>query len=397
MPRHVPLVALLAAVTAIGPFALQALTPALPSVSGEFRVPTAVTQLMLSLSLVTTAFATLVWGPLSDRLGRRPMLVAGMALAALGSGAAALAPGIWPAILGRLVQAAGAAAGAVLARAVAQDLYGRERASGVIGQITAVMVLAPMLAPVLSGLIVETVGWRGVFALSGLAALVLAAWSRLGLRETAPPRAPDMPLAFLRGFAEVARVRAFWSHGCFGAASLAAFLFFVGAAPYVMQEAYGAGPAVYGIAFIPLAAAYMLANMACGWVTAHWGPRRTILAGSALTLGAMSVGLVAMALGFENPLGLMVPALCHSIGAGISVPNAVAGAVGAAPERAGAASGLFGFLQFMAGAASAQVAGFVPHGVAMPTVAGMAVLSAIGLAGYVALEAKARPAPARRA
>lgn len=317
MPRHLPLVALLAAVTAIGPFALQALTPALPSVSGELRVPTALTQLMLSLSLVATAFATLVWGPLSDRLGRRPMLVAGMALAALGSGAAALAPGIWPAILGRLVQAAGAAAGAVLARAVAQDLYGRERASGVIGQITAVMVLAPMLAPVLSGLIVETVGWRGVFALSGLAALVLAAWSRLGLRETAPPRAPDTPLAFLRGFAEVARVRAFWSHGCFGAASLAAFLFFVGAAPYVMQEAYGAGPAVYGIAFIPLAAAYMLANMACGWVTAHWGRRRTILTGGALTLGAMGVGLVAMALGFENPLGpLRLPAVHGGRGLG---------------------------------------------------------------------------------
>jgi DHA1 family bicyclomycin/chloramphenicol resistance-like MFS transporter len=396
MPRHVPLVALLAAVTAIGPFALQALTPALPSVSDEFAVAPALTQLMLSLSLVATAFATLVWGPLSDRLGRRPMLVAGMLLAALGSGLAALAPGIWPAILGRLVQAAGAAAGAVLARAVAQDLYGRERASAVIGQITAVMVLAPMLAPVLSGLIVETVGWRGVFALSGAGALALAAWSGLGLRETAPGAEPGAPLAFLRGFAEVAGMRAFWSNACFGAASLAAFLFFVGAAPYVMQEAYGAGPAVYGIAFIPLAAAYMLANMVCGRVTARWGPRRAILTGGALTLGAMGAGLLAMALGFDNPLGLMVPALCHSIGAGISVPNAVAGAVGAAPDRAGAASGLFGFLQFMAGAVAAQAAGFLPHAAATPTVAGMAVISAIGVLGYLLLEGKPRAA-ARRA
>lgn len=396
MPRHVPLVALLAAVTAIGPFALQALTPALPSVSDAFGVTPALTQLMLSLSLVATAVATLLWGPLSDRLGRRPMLVAGMLLAALGSGLAALAPGIWPAILGRLVQAAGAAAGAVLARAVAQDLYGRERASGVIGQITAAMVLAPMLAPALSGLIIETVGWRGVFALSGAAALALAVWLGLGLRETAPRGEPGAPLAFLRGFARVAGMRAFWSNACFGAASLAAFLFFVGAAPYVMQEAYGAGPAVYGIAFIPLAVAYMLSNMACGWVTARWGPRRAILSGGGLTLGAMGAGLLAMAVGFDNPLGLMVPALFHSIGAGISVPNAVAGAVGAAPERAGAASGLFGFLQFMAGAVSAQAAGFVPHAVAMPTVAGMAAISALGLLGYVLLEGKACAA-ARRA
>ncbi len=397
MPRHVPLVALLAAVTAIGPFALQALTPALPSISEDFRMPAAVTQLMLSLSLVATALATLVWGPLSDRLGRWPMLVAGMALAAAGSVLAALAPGIWLAVIGRLVQAAGAAAGAVLARAVAQDLYGRERAGGVLGQITAVMVLAPMLAPVLSGLIVETVGWRGVFALSGLAAAALAVWLRAGLPETAPRAAAETLPATLRGFAEVARVRVFWSNACFGGATLAAFLFFVGAAPYVMQEAYGAGPAVYGFVFIPLAGAYMLSNMVCGRVTARYGPRRTILAGSVLTLGAMGAGLVAMSLGVQHPLGLMVPAMFHSIGAGISVPNAVAGAVGAAPQRAGAASGLFGFLQFMAGAAAAQVAGFLPHGTAMPTVAGMAVLSALGLAGFLALEGRARAAPAGRA
>lgn len=396
MPRHVPLVALLAAVTAIGPFALQALTPALPSISGEFRVPAAVTQLMLSLSLVATAVATLIWGPVSDRLGRRPMLVAGMVLGALGSLLAAVAPGLWLAILGRLLQAGGVAAGAVLARAVAQDLYGRERAAGVIGQISAVMVLAPMLAPALAGLIVEAVGWRGVFALVALAAAGLAVWSRAGLPETAPHAPGETPMATLRGFGEVARVRAFWSNACFGAASLAAFLFFVGAAPYVMQEAYGAGPAVYGIVFIPLAAAYMLSNMVCGRVTARLGPRRTILLGSALTLGAMSLGLMAMVLGLDNPLGLMVPAMFHSIGAGLSVPNAVAGAVGAAPARAGAASGLFGFLQFMAGAAAAQAAGFVAHGTATATVAGMAVLSAIGLAGFLALERHGRAAPLRQ-
>ncbi|HUF87216.1 MAG TPA: Bcr/CflA family efflux MFS transporter [Thermohalobaculum sp.] len=393
LTRHVTLVALLAAVTAIGPFALQALSPALPALAGEFRVPAASAQLMLSLSLVATAFATLVWGPVSDRLGRRPMMLAGMVLAALGSLLAAVAPALWLAILARLLQAAGAAAGAVLARAVAQDLYGRERAAGVIGQISAVMVLAPMLAPVLSGLIVELAGWRGVFALSGLIAAVLVGWCWAALPETAPRAPAEVPLATLRGFAEVARVRAFWSHACFGASALATFLFFVGAAPYVMQEAFGLGPAAYGVAFIPLAAAYMLSSTVCGRVTARLGPRRTILLGSALTIGAMSAGLVAMALGFDNPLGLMVPAMFHSVGAGLAVPNAVAGAVGAAPARAGAASGLFGFLQFMAGAVAAQIAGFVPHGVAAPTVAGMTVFSVLGLAGFLALEGKARSAP----
>lgn len=386
MPRHVPLVTLLAAVTAIGPFALQALSPALPAISAGFRVPAEVAQLMLSLSLVAMAATTLVWGPLSDRLGRRPMMVAGMLLAGIGSLLAAVAPVLSLAILGRLLQAGGAVAGMVLARAVAQDLYGRERAAAVIGQVTAVMVLAPMLAPVLSGLIVETVGWRGIFALVGAAAVVLALWSLLALPETAPHRVRESPRATLRAFAEVAALRGFWSHGCFGAASLAAFLFFVGAAPYVMQETYGAGPTVYGLFFMPLAGTYMISNMTCGWLTARYGPRRMIVLGGACSLLAMAAGLLAMALGLDNPFVFMVPAVFHSVGAGLAVPNAVAGAVGVAPGRAGAASGLFGFVQFMAGAASTQVAGSVPHGIAAPTLLGMTVLSGLGLAGYLAFE-----------
>ena len=393
MLRHLPLVTLLAAVTAIGPFALQALSPALPAISAGFAVPAGVAQLMLSLSLVAMAATTLVWGPLSDRLGRRPMMVSGMVLAGLGSALAAIAPALWVAVLGRLLQAGGAVAGMVLARAVAQDLYGRERAAAVIGQVTAVMVLAPMLAPVLSGLIVEAVGWRGIFALVAAAAAALAVWSRLALPETAPRGPRESPRATLKAFAEVAARRGFWSHGCFGAASLAAFLFFVGAAPYVMEEAYGAGPAVYGLFFMPLAASYMVSNMACGRMTARHGARRLIVFGGCLSLAAMAAGLVATALGLHHPAVLMVPAVFPSIGAGLAVPNAVAGAVGAAPHRAGAASGLFGFAQFMAGAVATQVAGFVPHGVAAPTLLGMTALSGLGLAGFLAFERAARKEP----
>ena len=396
MPRYASLVALLAAVTAIGPFALQALSPALPLISADFAVPASVSQLMLSLSLVAMAATTLVWGPVSDRLGRRPVMVAGMVIAGIGSALAAIAPALWIAILGRLLQAGGAVAGMVLARAVAQDLYGRERAAGVIGQVTAVMVVAPMLAPVLSGLIVASVGWRGIFALVAVGAAGLAVWSRAALPETAPRGARESPLATLRGFAEVMRIGAFWSHACFGAASLASFLFFVGAAPYVMQEAYGAGPAVYGLYFIPLAATYMVANIACGRLTARHGPRRMIVLGSALALGAGAAGLVAMGLGAAHPMALFAPAVFHSVGAGLAVPNAVAGAVGAAPGRAGAASGLFGFVQFMTAAVSTQVAGFVPHELAAPTLLGMMLLTGAGLGAYLVLERAEGPVAAKR-
>ncbi len=386
MSRDTPLIALLAAVTAIGQYALQALSPALPALATDFAVPAAVAQLMLSLSLVAMAASTLVWGPVSDRLGRRPVMVAGLVLAGFGSALAALAPELWIAILGRLMQAGGAVAGMVLARAVAQDLYGKDRAAAVIGQITAAMVVAPMVAPALSGLIVESVGWRGIFALVAVAALGLALWVRAKLPETAPRGRRENPLATLRAFGQIGRLRTFWAHACFGAFSLAGFLFFVGAAPYVMEEAYGARPSVYGFFFMPLAATYMLANMACGRMTSRFGSRRMIIFGGGCTIAAMATGLVVMSLGVINPLALMVPAFFHSIGAGLSVPNSIAGAVGAAPERAGAASGLLGFIQFLTAAVTTQIAGFLPHDIAAPTLVGMAVLSTIGLSGFLALE-----------
>ncbi|HUS55433.1 MAG TPA: multidrug effflux MFS transporter [Thermohalobaculum sp.] len=386
MSRKFPLVALLAAVTAIGPFSLQALSPALPAIAADFAVPAAVSQLMLSLSLVAMAVSTLIWGPVSDRLGRRPVMVAGLAMAGVGSALAALAPELWIAILGRLLQAGGAVAGLVLARAVAQDLYGKDRSAAVIGQITAAMVVAPMIAPALSGLIVEFVGWRGIFGLIAVAAAGLAVWVRASLPETAPRDRRENPLETLRSFGEISRRRVFWAHASFGACSMAGFLFFVGAAPYVMEETYGTRPSIYGLFFIPLAATYMLANMACGRMTSRFGGRRMIIMGGGLTISAMATGLVVMGAGVVNPLALMVPAFFHAIGAGMSVPNSVAGAVGSAPDRAGAASGLLGFVQFLFAAVATQIAGFLPHDVAAPVLLGMTVLSTIGLASFLVLE-----------
>jgi DHA1 family bicyclomycin/chloramphenicol resistance-like MFS transporter len=332
------------------------------------------------------AVSTLIWGPVSDRLGRRPVMVAGLVLAGFGSALSAVAPELWAAILGRLMQAAGAVAGMVLARAVAQDLYGKDRSAAVIGQITAAMVVAPMIAPALSGLIVEIVGWRGIFALIALAAVGLALWVRAKLPETAPRDRLENPLETLRAFGQISRRRMFWAHACFGACSLASFLFFVGAAPYVMEQAYGARPSVYGLFFIPLAATYMLSNMACGRMTSRFGGRRMIIFGGGCTIAAMAAGLAVMSVGVANPLALMMPAFFHSIGAGLSVPNSVAGAVGSAPDRAGSASGLLGFIQFLTAAVATQIAGFLPHDVAAPILLGMTVLSTIGLTGFVALE-----------
>ena len=376
------LIVLLAAVTAIGPFTQHALSPALPIIAEDFAVPPAAAQLMLSLALVVMAISTLFWGPLSDRFGRRPVLVAGLVMAALGSALAAMAPVLWVAVLGRLLQAAGGAAGTVLARAVAQDVFGASRAAGVIGQMTAFMVAAPMVAPTISGLLVEASGWREVFWLSSALCFFLFIWLRASLSETAPAAEVRGVGDMLRGFAIISRRRVFWRYAGYASFSLAGFYYFTAITPYVMRETFDQGPAAYGLYFMMLSATFMVTNFVAGRVSDRFGQERTLMFGACLSLsGPLMVAALLLA-GIHQPWVLFVPGTIQSFGAGLAMPNAMAGAVGSSPERAGAASGLLGFGQFMVAGVTTQVAGFLPHD--QPLTVPLGMLAAIG-AGVLCL------------
>ena len=366
------LILLLAAVTAIGPFTLHALSPALPAISTGLGVPAAAAQLLLSLSLVAMAVSTLLWGPLSDRHGRRPVLIAGLVTAAAGSAVAALAPSLGLAILGRVLQAAGGAAGMVLARAVAQDVFGASRAAGVIGQMTAFMVAAPMVAPTVSGLLVGSAGWRGVFWMSAALCALLVAWAGARLTETAPAMAAATgPGAMLRGFAEVGRRRAFWRYAGFASCSLAGFYYFVAITPYVMREAFGQGPAAYGLYFILLSGTFMVTNFLAGRVSARFGAERVLMGGALMSLSGPVISALLLLSGLHLPIVLFLPGMLQSLGSGLAMPNAMAGAVASAPGRAGAASGLLGFSQFMLASVTTQAGGLLPHGQALVVPLGM--------------------------
>lgn len=384
------LIILLAAVTAIGPFSMHVLSPALPEIARDFQVPAAAAQLMLSLSLLAMAVATLIWGPISDALGRRPVLIAGLVLGALGSALAALAPELWLAILGRLLQAGGGAAGMVLARAVAQDVFGSERSAGVIGQITAVMVAAPMIAPAVSGLIVEVSGWRGVFWMVALVTGALVVWSRLAMPETAPKGGRATGLADLvRGFGEIGRIRAFWRYAAYASFGLSSFYYFVAIAPYIMREAFQQGAAAYGFYFMILSATFMATNFIAGPVSQRFGAEQTLMFGAWLALVGPVLTAALLLSGIHQPWVLFVPGMLGSLGAGLAMPNAMAGAVSAASSRAGAASGLLGFSQFIVAAVVTQVAGFLPHDVALTAPLGMIAIVFPGIMALVWL--KARP------
>ncbi|MEM1300346.1 MAG: multidrug effflux MFS transporter [Pseudomonadota bacterium] len=374
------LIALLAAVTAVGPFTLHALSPALPAVSADFRVPAAAAQLMLSLSLVAMAVSTLAWGPLSDRYGRRPVLVAGLVMASLGSVLAAVAPELWLAVLGRLLQAAGGAAGIVLARAVAQDVFGSERSGDVIGKVTAVMVAAPMVSPTVSGLLVDASGWRATFWMSAILCAALVVWTRLGLAETAVRSTGAAMRDLLNGFRIVGRRRVFWRYAGYASFSLAGFYYFVAITPYVMRETYGQGAAAYGLYFMMLSATFMVMNFVAGPISARFGQERTLMAGAVLSLVGPMIIMALVLADIRAPWVLFVPGMIQSFGAGLAMPNTTAGAVGAAPERAGAASGLLGFSQFILAAVTTQIAGWLPHDTAFWVPGGQLIWLGLGLA-----------------
>ena len=152
--RKVPLF-LLIAITALAPVSLQIFIPALPAIQTSFGTETGTTQLVLSLSIFANAIATLVYGPLSDRFGRRPVVLVGLVLFLLGSVLSTIAPSITFLILARIVQSSGAAAGMVLARAIIRDLYDREQAASAISYLTMAMVVAPMVAPTFGAILID--------------------------------------------------------------------------------------------------------------------------------------------------------------------------------------------------------------------------------------------------
>ena len=374
------LILLLAAVTAIGPVTLHMLSPALPAISAGLGVPAAAAQLLISLSLVAMAVSTLVWGPLSDRVGRRPVLIAGLVMAAVGSALAAMAPSLVVAILGRVLQAAGGAAGMVLARAVAQDVFGTARAAGVIGQMTAFMVAAPMVAPTISGFIVAGAGWRGVFWLSAALCAFLVVLTRARLTETAPAAVGGTrPVAMLRGFAEVGRRRVFWRYAGYASCSLAGFYYFVAITPYVMLKAFHQGPAAYGLYFMMLSATFMVTNFVAGRVSARFGSERVLMGGALLSVAGPATSAALLLGGVHLPIVLFLPGVIQSFGAGLAMPNAMAGAVASTPGRAGAASGLLGFSQFLLASVTTQLGGFLPHDQALTVPLGMLACIAAGV------------------
>ena len=379
------LMLLLVGLTALAPFSLQIFLPALPVIQADFRVTSGVAQLVLSLSILASAFAMLAYGPMSDRFGRRPVLLAGLVAFAAGSVFCALAPGIGTLIGGRVVQAVGAAAGMVLARAIVRDLHDRESSATVIAYLTTAMVVAPMLAPTVGAVLIDVASWRTIFALTALVGLAVIWQTSRQLVETRSRDAAGggAPVPMWAGAGRLLRTPAFLAYAAQSSFAIAVFFAFISGAPYFMLDVLHRPATEYGLYFILVSAGFMAGNLLAARITARVGLDRMILIGSALALAATLLALALLAAGPWVPIALFGPMLGAAFANGLTVPNAQAGAISVDPLLAGSASGLAGFLQMFTAALVSQAVGALQNGTPYPMLAFMTACAVLSLAGFV--------------
>jgi MFS transporter, DHA1 family, multidrug resistance protein len=378
------LILVLVVATAIGPFSMQVFLPALPAIQSGYGVPAATAQLSFSLSALAMAVATLFYGPVSDRVGRKKALITGLVIFLVGSLLCAFATTIGWLVFGRIVQAAGGVAGMVLSRAIVRDVYDRERSAAAIAYITMAMVVAPMLAPAIGGVITDFMGWPAVFLLGGALGVLVLAAVHAGLPETLVPSGrPTTAAAMVADFRSLLAERRFVAYALQGGFSMAVFFSFLAAAPYVMITVLQRPPSEYGLMFILVSASFMAGNFTAARLTRRLGLEWMIVAGSTGTVVGCCLMLLAVPLTWTTPWAIFVPMMVVALTQGISMPNSLAAVVSIKPEIAGAASGLAGFIQMGIAAVAAQTIGSIQTGNAWPMAIGMTVCGGLMLVAAV--------------
>jgi DHA1 family bicyclomycin/chloramphenicol resistance-like MFS transporter len=394
--RSVGLIALLSALVALGPISTDLYLPSLPILADAFAAPVPAVQATLSVFLAGFALGMLAYGPISDRIGRRPAAIGALVLYLAASVACALAPSIEALIAWRFVQSLGAAGGPVLARAIVRDLYERETAARVLAYTTMAMALAPALGPVLGGFLTEWLGWRANFwALTGAAAAILAAvLATLG--ETNRVRDPTAT----RPSRLAANYRALLSHRAFaGYMLVVAFVYsgifvFISGSSFVLMDGLGLSPQAYGFAFGGVVCGYIVGTFGATRLTRRLGVDRTIRLGTAVCCaGGLALLLAALAAP-PSVAGLVGPYVLFMIGAGLTLPNAFAGGIGPFPEKAGAASALMGFTQMAVGALAGILVGQLTDRTALPLGAMLLATSLCAGASFALLAGRRRTAGA---
>jgi DHA1 family bicyclomycin/chloramphenicol resistance-like MFS transporter len=380
-------------VVAIGALSIDMTLPSLPATAVALGTSPATVQLTVTLFLAGFAVAQLVHGPLSDRIGRRRVLLAGLLVYLAGGLACWAAPSAPLLIAGRLLQALGAGSGPVVGRAVIRDLYEPAEAARVLGYMGTAMALTPILAPIVGGVVHVALGWRAVYlTLAAFGALFLALAALL-VPETNRRRDPDAlrPGHLATNAADLLRDPAFLGYTLVVALMFGGQFAFISGSAFVLIEVLRMPPAVYGLCFGLVAFGIMTGS----FLAARFAPRVGIdrLIAAATGLGAAAGALMAALAwaGVWTVPAVIGPMYAFAVGVGIVLPTAIAGAIGPFPRTAGLASAVLGFLQLTAAATYGMLVGRLYDGTPVP-MAGAIAAAGLAAAGAHALLRHRRPA-----
>jgi len=358
-PGTFGLTLLLAMLTALGPLSMDMYLPSLPDIAHVLGAPVARTQLTISSYLIGFAVGQMIYGPLSDRYGRRPVLLAAVALYLASTLACAAAQSVDLLIAARLLQGISGSGAIVLARAIVRDVYSGVQAARELSLMGSISATAPIVAPMIGGVLQAGFGWRANFicmSVGGLIALLVAA--RL-LPETLRPNNRAGSLSFFsmaRGYGTVARHGGFLVYLGIITTTYAGLFAWVSGASVVLQGVYGLSAVTFGFTFALGAAGYMLGAMIATRLVVRLGLDRTIGVGVVvIAAGGLSLAL-AVATGVPS-LWLVAAMALYLAGVGLAMPQAMAGALTPFPDRAGTAASLMGLVQQAVAAIIAAVIG----------------------------------------
>ncbi|MDC7789042.1 multidrug effflux MFS transporter [Rhodoplanes sp. TEM] len=396
-PDTFALTALLALLTALGPLAMDLYLPSFPEIGRTLAATPSQVQLTISFYMLGFAVGQLFFGPISDRFGRKPVLSFSLVVFCVGTLACALAPTITTLIAARVLQGAGAAGVIVLARTVVRDLYEGARAAREMALMGAIMGFAPILAPMVGGVLEEWLGWRAGFVLILVAGI--AAMSVVGglLPETVPPSPKHAKLVrgSLESFGIILKNKAFLAYLGIVTATFSGLFSYISGSPFVMQSVYGLSPTGFGLFYGVTSLGFISGTLTAAHVVMRLGFDRTIGIGATGVLVGGLGSLAAVGFAPHSMAALAAALAVFLFGFGMAMPQAQAGTLQPFPERAGAASSLVGGVQQTVGAAVGAVVGLALGATAWPMVIAIALTGVATFAIWITTR-KVRAAAHRR-
>ncbi len=352
-PRFVTLILL----SGLSVVSLNMFLPSLSNIAAEFETNYALVNLSIAGYAATTAVLQLIMGPLSDRYGRRPVILAGLVIFCLASFGCWLAPDIETFLFFRMMQAA-IISGHSVSLAVIRDTSGTQKAASQMGYIAMAWAIAPMLGPVFGGALDELFGWRASFWAFLCFGVIVLGLCWLDLRETNTNRSETLMKQF-RTYPELFRSRRFWGYALCMAFSTGGFYAFLGGAPLVAAVIFDIAPATLGFYIGSITAGFVLGSFLAGRFAARYGLTTMMIAGRLVACSGLILGLVILFAGVVHEVTLFGACIFVGIGNGITLPSSSSGAMSVRPNLAGSASGLSGALMVSVGAVMSAITGAI--------------------------------------